>query len=302
MFVMTNIFTGIVTICSVYNLKAEVMINFLNLKTVLVISILLFLNSLLNAQTAETDEDKVKEFKFTDIFVFNAPVKKVDEEKKWYLNFSGGYTEKKGNTNSTNTSYGCFIKYDDNLTELKLNYSGSYGKYNKKVSENKGTGTVNFDHFLFWRFEFFSYSMSDFNRITLLKHRNGTGAGAKFSFIRNNYLLLDLSGAPIFQYEKYEEQSAKKEWRWSVRGRAGIFPFSDDFSIRYVAFYIPAVKNKDNFRVIQDLYIYKKISGALGIKAGYLREYNTYDEKYFAMNPLRKKTDSTTYIQATLTL
>jgi hypothetical protein len=71
--------------------------------------------------------------------------------------------------------------------------------------------------------------MSDYNRITLLKHRNGTGAGAKIFFIRNNFLLIDLSGAPILQYEKYEEQTPEKNWRWSVRGRIEIFPTNDDF-------------------------------------------------------------------------
>ncbi len=275
------------------------MMNLVKFKKLLIIALPLFFYVPLQAGTAK---DGVDQFRFTDIFRFDAPVEKNEDDKKWYLNFSGGYTEKKGNTDSTNTSYGCFIKYDNNLTELKLNYSGSYGKYKNKVNENRGTATLNFDHFLFWRIEFFSYTMSDYNKITLLKHRNGTGAGAKISLIRNDYLLIDLSGAPILQYEKYEEQPADKEWRWSIRGRAGIFPFNDDFSIRYYAYYIPAVKNKKNYRIIQDFYLYKKIAGSLGIKAGYHREFNTYDKKSFEENPLLKKTDSTTYIQATLTI
>jgi len=251
---------------------------------------------------AETSESEVKIFKFSDIFSYVEPVKKGDDEKKIFLNLSGGYTTKSGNTDSTNTTYSSFIKYDDDHTVLKLNFSGSYGKLNDIVNDNRGTATANFDYFLFWRIEFFSYTMSDYNKITLLKHRNGSGAGAKFYFIRNNYLLIDLSGAPIRQYEKYEEHPAEKEWRWSVRGRIELLPFNDDYSIRYYIYYIPAMNDKSNYRTIQDLYLYAKIAGAFGVKAGHRREFNTYDKKAFEENPKLKRTDSITYIQASLTL
>lgn len=254
------------------------------------------------AEPSGTKTDAADVFKFTDIFQYDMPVKKGDDEKKWYLNISGGYTKKKGNTNTTNTTFGSFIKYDNNHTVLKLNYAGSYGKSEGKVNDNRGTGTGNFDYFLFWRIEFFSYTMSDFNKITKLKHRNGTGAGFKIYLIRNKYLLVDLSGAPILQYEKYEEQPADEKWKWSIRGRAELFPFNDDFTIRYYAYYIPSIGDKDNYRTIQDVYLYIKAAGTLGIKAGYRTEYNTYDEKSFQDNLKLKRTDSTTYIQASITI
>lgn len=251
---------------------------------------------------AETDEDSKAAFSISNLFSYVEPVKKGEDEKKWFLNVSGGFTKKEGNTESTNTTYSGFAKYDDDHTVLKLNYSGSYGKLKGVVNDNRGTGTANFDYFIFWRLEFFSYTMSDYNRITLLKHRNGSGAGFKFYFIRNNYLLLDLSGAPIRQYEKYEEQPAEKEWRWSVRGRIELFPFDNNFSVRYYMYYIPAMKDKSNYRTIQDLYLYAKIAGAFGIVAGYRREFNTYDKKSFQENPSLKRADSTTYIQGSITL
>ena len=251
---------------------------------------------------AETVNDQTDSFYFTDIFSYDKPERKGDDVKKWSLNLSAGYIKKKGNTEATNMTFGSLIKYDDNHTVLKLNYNGAYGKYGDKVTENRGTVILNFDYFLFWRIEFFSYTMSDYDKITLLTHRNGTGAGAKIYFIRNKYLLVDLSGAPILQYEKYEEQTADEEWRWSIRGRAELYPFDDDFSIRYFAYYIPAMKDSDNYRTIQDIYFYKKIAGSLGLKAGYRREYNTYDSKSFEENPFLKRIDSTTYIQVSLIL
>jgi hypothetical protein len=250
-------------------------------------------------------ENAIKEnngFSITDIFQYNQPVKKGDNEKKISLNLAGGYTEKSGNTESTSTTYSFAVKYDNNITEFRISGFGSYGKLKGVVNDNKGSGTVNFDHYLFWRIEFFSYTMSDYNKITELEHRNGSGCGIKFSIIRNDYIRLDLSGAPIYQYEKYEEEDPVKTWRWSLRGRFEIFPFDNNFHIKYAMFYIPEIGDNKNYRTIHDTVVYKKLVGALGIGAGYRREYNTYNEKAFIETPALKKTASTTYIQATLTL
>ena len=251
---------------------------------------------------AEIIQKENDEFNFSDIFQYNQPVKKSDDEKRLGLNIAGGYTKSDGNTESMITTYSGTVKYDNNITEFKVSGFGSYGKLNGIVSENKGSGTINFDRYMFWRIEFFLYTMSDYNKITGLEHRNGSGCGIKFSIFRNNYLRVDLSGAPIYQYEKYEEEDAENTWRWSLRGRFEIFPFSNDFHIKYAMFYIPEMENQKNYRTTHDVIAYKKLVGALGVRAGYRREYNTYDEKTLVENPGLKKTDSTTYIQATLTL
>jgi hypothetical protein len=276
--------------------------TFLNKINILLFTITLLISSSSAAETIKESEENEEKFRFPDLFRYNEPVTKSDDEKKWFFTLAGGHTVKNGNTDSTNTTYSGSIKYDDYHTVLRLNYSGSYGKLNGLVNENRGTATGNFDYFIFWRIEFFSYTMSDFNKITLLEHRNGTGAGVKLFLIRNNYLLIDLSGAPILQYEKYEENEAVKDWRWSIRGRAELFPFDEDFSVRYFIYYIPVIGDRKKYRTIQDLFFSKKIAGSLGIRAGYRREFNTYDERAFIENPLLKKTDSTTYIQATLSL
>lgn len=264
-----------------------------------IISIFLLLSPQLGADTVKENESS---FKFEDILHYQTPVKKGDTEKKWSLNMSAGYTKSSGNTDLTNNTYGFLLKYNDYITVLKLNYYGSYGKLKETVIENKGTATLNFDYFLFWRIEFFSYTMSDYNKITLLTHRNGTGAGAKIFIIRNSYLLVDLSGAPIYQYEKYEDQSPDENWKWSIRGRAEIFPFDDNFSIKYYIFYIPSMKDKSNYRTRQELTLYHKLIGPVSLKAGYRRDFNTYDKKSYEENPALQKTDSTTYVQISLAL
>lgn len=251
---------------------------------------------------ADTETVQQNGFIFSDIFKYDQPVVKGENEKKTGLKVAGSYTEKQGNTDSTYTTYSCSLKYDDNIAEFKIYGFGSYGKLKGVVNENKGSVTVNFDYYLFWRVEFFSYSTSDYDRITELEHRNGSGCGLKYSIIRNKYLRMDISGAPIYQYEKYRHEEPDDTWRWSLRGRFEIFPFSEDFYIKYVVFYIPEMGNSKNYRTTQDVSVFKKLVGALGVSAGYRREYNTYTREAFIENPALKKTDSMTYIQAVLSL
>lgn len=251
---------------------------------------------------AEETAGAVKPFVFTDIFSFESPVKKGDSEKTWSFSLSGGYTEKSGNTDTVNTTFGGFVKFDDDITEFRIGYSGSYGRLKGVVNDNKGTGIINFDNYLFWRFEFFSYSMIDYNRITHLRYRSGSGAGGKFFIIRNSYLRVDISGAPIYQYEDFEDQPADKQWRWSIRGRVQIFPVEEKFSIKYYFFYIPVIENRDEYRTIQEITAEVKIGTSLMLKTGYYREYNTYNAEAYQKNPLLKKTDSTVYAQAGVNL
>lgn len=278
------------------------MMKSINKKLLLCISFPVILYFPASAETAKTVKEEEKPFIFADLFSYEQPVEKGDDKKKWSLNLAGGYIKKEGNTDSKNFTYGFSAQYDDDITFLKLNCAGSYGKLKDAVNENKGTATLNFDNFIFWRFEFFSYTMSDYDKIIMLTHRNGTGAGAKMFFIRNRYLQIDLSGAPIFQYEKYEQQSPEKGWRWSIRGRISIFPFDDNFSIKYYTFYIPSMKDRNDYRTIHDLSINRKLIGPVSFKAGYRREFNTYDKKAFAENPALKKTDTITYFQLSLSL
>lgn len=251
---------------------------------------------------AEENPAPEKVFHFTDIFTYEHPVKKGDDEKKWGLTLSVSGSRKKGNTDSLDTGYSAQVKYDDNITNFRAGFTGAYGESAGKMDENRGTATLNLDHYLFWHVEFFSYTMSDYNRMTELRHRNDSGAGLKFVFIRNSYLLVDLSGAPVLQYEKHDELDKVVDWRWSVRGRIEFFPFDDDFVVRYYTYYIVKMENRDVYRTIHDVYLYKKIIGILGVRAGFRREYDTHTREYLLQHPRVKKVDRIYYLQATITI
>ncbi len=253
---------------------------------------------------AEDAEDKAPEngFSILDIFSYEHPVRKGEDEKKWNFSASGSYIQKKGNTDSLDTTYSASVKYDDTIISFKTSFSGAYGRTLGVKDENYGNLTLGFDWYMLWRLEFFSYSMSDYNEMTELRHRNDSGIGLKFILIRNRYLLMDISGAPVLQYEKHDELDELIDWRWSIRGRVEIFPFDSDFSIKYYTFYVQKMDDTANYRTIHDVYLYKKLIGVLGIKAGYRREFDTHTKEYFEQYPDVKKTDETYYVQASITL
>jgi len=251
---------------------------------------------------AEDPGKTESDFKLRHLFTYKHPVKKGDTEKKWNFSLFGGYTEKKGNTETERISYSAAYKYDDNITSFRASYNGFYGKTKNVKDENKGIGSFNFSYYMLWRFEFFAYSTVEYNEIIELIQRNNSGAGIKFIFIRNKYLLADLSGAPIFHYEKFEERDAEKDKRWSIRGRMELYPFDEDYMIRYLFNYIPAMDDSSNYRTIHDFAASKKIMGNIHFRAGYRREYNTYTKEILEKKPLLKKRDETLYMQIGITI
>jgi len=251
---------------------------------------------------ADNQGDAGPGFKLKQIFSYEHPVKKGEDEKKWNFSLFGGYTEKKGNTETERLSYSAAYKYDDNIASFRVSYNGFYGKTKGIKDENKGTGTFNFSYYMLWRFEFFAYSTVEYNEIIELAHRNNAGAGLKFIFIRNRYLLADLSGAPIIQYEKFEERDAVKDKRWSIRGRIELYPFEENYMVRYFFYYIPAMNENDNYRTIHDFTASKRIMGNTHFRAGYRKEFNTYTKRILEEKPLLKKTDKTLYMQIGITM
>ena len=150
--------------------------------------------------------------------------------------------------------------------------------------------------------ELFLFSTAEYNEIIELEHRNNSGGGIKFLFIRNRYVLADLSAAPVYQYEKFEQNQAREEKRWSLRGRIELNPFNDEYMVRYYFYYIPEIGNSSNYRTIHDFSASKKIMGNVHFRGGYRREFNTYDKSILEQNPLLKKTDEIIYMQLGITI
>ncbi len=222
-------------------------------------------------------------------------VKKGPDEKKWFFSLGGWYTKNIGNTDTMNTNMETSITYDNNISEFLISYMGFYGEAGGRINERKGSGILKFDHYIVPRIEIFFFTLSEYNTPARLRHRNNSGAGLKFVFIKNQLMKLDISGAPVYQYEEYIGEDATTDPRWSIRGRIKISPLKQ-MVFSYTYFYIPEIDDGRTYRLDLDTYVSMQVSKYLFLKVGYLNKYNK--------NALlgTKKTDETYYAQISVKL
>jgi len=225
------------------------------------------------------------------IFSFEPGTKKGPDEKKWFFDLAGMYNRKKGNTDTLNENISTELQYDNNVTAFELGFRGFYGESSGVRNEKNGRGVIKLDHYIFPRIELFIFSQSEYNKPALLTYRNTSGGGAKFVFFKNYFWKVDLSGAPVYQYEDYENRNYTNELRWSIRFRINTTPL-EWLKLNLTAFYIPEWNNPENYRTdfISSMTVY--VAKHVSIKAGYIHGYNT------DALPGTRKTDQTIYTQA----
>lgn len=207
------------------------------------------------------------------IFSFVPQKTKGKDEKKWFYELGGFYLKKSGNSDSITSNYSTILKYNDNISESVISYSGFYGVNNGVVNDNKGKGIVKFDHFFIGRIEFFIFSQSDYNTVSKLFFRENCGGGIKFIAVQNIYLKTDISAAPVYQAEKYDTRSWNFHPRWSYRLRIIVHPV-EWTQINIVAFYIPDFTNYRSYRTEIDLSAKIALTTLINAKIGYLNDYN----------------------------
>lgn len=248
------------------------------------------------AEGPPSPPDASQPFVFSQLFDTDTRVRKAEEEKRWFFALTGMYARKNGNTDTLDSSLSSSVRFDDNIVEGVLSYSGSYGETKSVRDENKGSVYAGLDWYLVSRFELFFYSQSDYDRMTDLAYRNVSGGGGKLVFVRNRFWKADLSGAPVYQFEKYSGERADREWRWSVRGRVTLAPESELLRLHYVYFYIPSMGDSREYRQSHEFSVLLTPGKALLLKAGYRRDYDA------SVPDGRKKADSKYYAQAGLSL
>jgi len=271
-------------------------------RLIIITAILLLLPCMLFSQNTTTQEKpgtekpviKEPEIREPGILSFVPGEKKGPDEKKWFFDLTGMYNRKKGNTDTLNENISTELIYDNNVTAFELGFSGFYGESSGIRNEKKGRGVIKLDHYIFPRIELFIFSQSEYNKPALLTYRNNSGGGAKFVFFKNYFWKVDLSGAPVYQYEDYEDYEDRNqthELRWSIRFRIKMTPL-EWLKLNVTAFYIPEWNNYENYRTdfISSMTVY--VAKHVSIKAGYIHGYNT------DALPGTKKTDQTIYTQA----
>ncbi len=217
--------------------------------------------------TAERSEDAARQI--TEVktgrkaacafFSLDELKKKAADDKKIFFSLAAGLQSNMGNTDSFSVNGSTSFRYDNGYTSLILSYETFYGENDSIVIEHRGLGIVNLDHFVHPRVEIFAFSSAEYNEMSGLSFRNNSGAGAKIVFFRNRYLLTDLSGAPIYQYEKYSSRAESHEARASLRFRLKITPL-DWLLLQFTAFYIPTFYNGEDYRFNIDSFAQIRIT------------------------------------------
>ncbi len=234
-------------------------------------------------------------FSIQKIFSYKHPQKKGTDEKKWFYTLSGWYSRKTGNTDTLVSNFGTGLKRDDNISDFKVSVAGFYDETDGERNTKKCDGFIKYDRYIIPRIELFVFSKSEYNKMMLLDHRSNSGAGAKYIFVKSEFLKLDLSAALIYQFENYEGERPDADYRWSFRFRAGVYPLKGlEFS--YVYFYIPKIDDRKIYRTELETYMSYKINDYLSFKVGYNNQYNRE-----ALSGT-KKTDENVYAQFSLHL
>jgi len=265
-------------------------------KTLIVVLMLLVPVSAMVAQDAgdAKGETPAKEQEKI-IFSYDAPVIKRPGEKRWFFTIGGMYNRKVGNTDTMTANLGTDLIFDNNVSELELLYTTFYGETRGKVIENKGAGSIKYDHYIFPRVEVFIFSRSEYSEAARLDFRNNSGLGAKYVIFKNYFWLMDISAAPVYQYEDYRDRNETYTYRWSFRYRLKITPYKD-VTANYVSYYIPKVTDFEHYRLIIDAYLNVKILTNLSLKLGYNHLFNKN------ALPGTKRYDDTSYVQISLNL
>lgn len=213
------------------------------------------------------------DFSWTDVFACIPPVRRGPGDKTLFFTLGGMYIKKIGNTDFLTSNVKADFRYDDDITELELYYDAYYTEVKERITEKKQSGLFRLDHLIVPRIEAFLYSKSESNEITRILHRNNSGAGLKLVLVRNDYWKVDISGAPIHQYEHIMNTDPADQWRWSVRFKTTVTPIGF-VSLRYVFFYIPKIDESAVYRFSHDVNMSIAVYKNLSLSVAYLHEYN----------------------------
>ncbi len=210
------------------------------------------------------------------------PLKIKDEdEKKWFFELSAGYGLKMGNTDTQDVDSKASLEYNSGKTEFNVSTNIHYGETSGEITENNFLGSVMYDYYLVRRWEFFFFSRFEYDFVGGIIFRNNIGAGIKFVLFKNWFWKMDISGAPVFQYELQENNRGLIDPRLSFRYRVKMLPLKI-LSFNYVMFYIPNMLDFTDYRYDVDTYFQIRVTkfntipdSGLYINIGYKRRYDS---------------------------
>jgi hypothetical protein len=206
---------------------------------------------------------------------------KGKDEKKWFFELSAGYGLKMGNTDTQDIDGSTSLEFNNGKTEFSVRSNIHYGETSGEITENNFHGNIMYDYYLVKRWEFFFFSSFEYDFVGGITFRNNTGAGIKFVIFKNWFWRMDVSGAPVFQYELQENDRELIDPRLSFRYRVKIRPV-EILTFNYVMFYIPNMLDFTDYRYSVDTYLQLRVTEfksfpdtGLYINIGYKRKFDS---------------------------
>lgn len=238
------------------------------------------LSSFSEVYVTSSDTSSSKKISQAGMFFYDPPIRKQDDQKRWFLRFTPGFKLLSGNTDLITLKGELGLTFDDGITEYSNNISVSYSRVNKELAVNNGHLLLKYDRYIYKRWEFFVFSKFEYDIVAELSIRNNSGAGVKFVAFNNKYWRTDISLAPVFQYERYEQIEKDIDARFSLRYRLQLTPV-ESLHLSATLFYIPNIANFSDYRIELSTPLKTKLisfsrSGHLSLVVGYLLRYNSF--------------------------
>lgn len=173
------------------------------IKKILIYPILMFLLASGNSFADEISSTKQSaEEQRESIFSYVQKVKGTDE-RLWQFKTGGMYERHRGNTDTLNSDFITNFEYDDETLEVEFDFKGFYQKDAGEIKEKNWRVEFHLGYYLLQRLELTAYTISEYNRMALVDHRNYTCAGPKIIFFKNYFWKIDITGAPTRLYSQY---------------------------------------------------------------------------------------------------
>ncbi len=252
------------------------------LSSMILLSMLVYLPVFSADETLDAGKtDSIKKGAEESPWTVISPELKNPAEKKWKLDLGGWYERKWGNTEAEKINGSFGYVYDSGISSFNMSGRGFFEKTGDEETVNNASGEIKLDHYILKRVELFIFTFSEYDAIADLAYRNNSGGGVKFVFLRNRFLKLDLSGAPVYQYEKYENVSRDHDFRASFRYRLRWNPF-ESLKFDWVVFYVPKADDFSVYRTSSDSSVKFDLKGlpfsresTIGFRTGYVVKYNS---------------------------
>lgn len=188
-----------------------------------------------------------------------------------------------GNTEQVTFTNRSEISRADSVAEVSVGWDITYGEATNEegetfVNRRSWTAGATVDLRPHSRVSPFLFGTLEYSLQKRIDQRFSGGAGAKFTFVRSDVSLLDVSAAALGERTVPRNESVADTEiiaRWSVRSRARRSFDSDRLALSTEIFYVPAFRNLNNFTLRSTSSVSFALSNVVSLKVSFVDAYDS---------------------------